>query len=183
MDMKKIMLTLMIFLLSLTGCTGKTSLETQLSGTWYMEGGQEVAFVLYDDGTCEIAGEYGTGTWSVVNDDQFKLTNYYGESETATIEKIEKDILVLSDGNVRTIFSRYSDRKLKENINENEEESINEGNSKNYEDKYLLQSVINPSYHYVPFTIDSSEHFWVEAINMDNEEERRMLNIDLELTI
>ncbi len=88
----------------------------------------------------------------MVNENQFKLTNYYGESETATIEKIEKDILVLSDGNVRTTFSRYTDSELKENINENEEESINEGNSKNYQDKYLLQSVIDPSYYYVPFT-------------------------------
>jgi len=61
-------LFIIILTLLLTGCTEKTDFESQLVGTWYMEGNQEASFVLYDDGTCEITGEYGTGTWSVGND-------------------------------------------------------------------------------------------------------------------
>lgn len=179
----RILLTMAILILSLSGCSGKSNeddFESQLAGTWYLEGSQEAAFVLYDDGTCEIVGEYGTGTWSVVNDNQFKLTNYYGESEAATIEKIENGILVLSAGDTKSTFSKYPDSESEEIINENEEEKITEINSKNYQDNYILQSVINPSFHYVPFTIDSNDYFWVEAVSIENEEEHRMLSINLD---
>lgn len=121
----KILLAITILILSLMGCAGKANFESQLAGTWYLEGSQEVAFVLYDDGTCEIAGEYGTGTWNVVNDNQFKLTNYYGESETATIEKIENGELVLSAGDEQSVFSK--------NLNNESEnkEIITEGSIRN----------------------------------------------------
>ena len=56
-------------------------------------------FVFYDDGTCEIATEYGTGRWSVVNEVQLKITNFYGESHTATIINVENGELILeADG-------------------------------------------------------------------------------------
>ena len=82
----KILLMITFFLLLLAGCAEKINFEAQLAGKWYSEGSQEAAFILYDDGTCEISGEYGTGTWSVVNDNQLKLTNFYGETETSTVE-------------------------------------------------------------------------------------------------
>ena len=104
----RILLTIVILMLSLVGCSEKTNeadFESKLAGIWYLEGSQEVAFVLYSDNTCEIAGEYGTGIWSVVNENQLKLTNYYGETETAIIVKIDNSELVLSDGNVKSYFS------------------------------------------------------------------------------
>ena len=87
-------LLLVLMLLALTACGG--SVENQLVGTWSREGNTGTAFVLYSDGSCEIAGEYGTGKWAIVNDNQLKLTNYYGESETATIEKISDKEMTLS---------------------------------------------------------------------------------------
>lgn len=101
---KKFLIMITIFMLLLVGCSGKADYESRLVGTWYTKGSSEAAFSLYDDGTCEIAGEYGTGTWSVVNDDQFKLTNYYGETETATIVGIENNCLTLGDENNQVQF-------------------------------------------------------------------------------
>ena len=85
--------TLLIFLI-LAGCKSK---EDMLVGVWYFEGTDEVAFNLYDDGTCDIPGEYGIGTWAVVNGNQLKLTNFYGEAETVSIVSIEKNCLTLGD--------------------------------------------------------------------------------------
>lgn len=91
--------------LGLISCGGK-SLKDQLIGAWYLngeatrdrDGAEGPAFTLYDDGTCVIASEYGTGTWAIVNEDQLKLTNFYGESDVATIESIENGRLTLDEG-------------------------------------------------------------------------------------
>ena len=79
-----------------TGC-GK-SREEQLTGSWYREDSTSPILTLYSDGTCELKGEYGTGTWAVVNDDQLKLTNFYGETETVTIIGISNGCLTIDDG-------------------------------------------------------------------------------------
>ena len=181
----RILLTIVILMLSLVGCSEKTNeadFESKLAGIWYLEGSQEVAFVLYSDNTCEIAGEYGTGIWSVVNENQLKLTNYYGETETAIIVKIDNSELVLSDGNVKSYFSNKpgNESKVEEIITDNEKEDIFEADTKKTLDHYVLQTVINPSYKNMPFTIDSDEHFWVEAVSIENEKEHRMLNINLD---
>lgn len=51
----KILLMITFFLLLLAGCAEKINFEAQLAGKWYSEGSQEAAFILYDDGTCEIS--------------------------------------------------------------------------------------------------------------------------------
>lgn len=84
------------------------SLKSQLVGSWYKDGktsvnrdgGRGPAFTLFDNGTCEIATEYGTGRWSVVNENQLQLTNFYGETEVATIESVENGCLTLENGAV-----------------------------------------------------------------------------------
>lgn len=95
---------MIMLLLSFSACGGKASLENQLKGSWYLPGNDIPAFTLYDDGSCEIDGEYGTGTWSVVNENQLKLTNYYGETETATIEEVADGTLILSSDGHTTTF-------------------------------------------------------------------------------
>lgn len=86
-----------VFVLSLfCGCSG--GYEKKLTGSWYREGYSSPYFTLYSDGTCEIDGEYGTGKWAVVNEDQLKLTNFYGESETCGIEAIKGGTLSLDSG-------------------------------------------------------------------------------------
>lgn len=92
---------MLLMALLLAGC-GK-SYEEQLAGSWYREGSASPIFTLYSDGTCEIKGEYGTGTWAVVNDDQLKLTNFYGEAETVTIISISNGCLTIGDGGDNTV--------------------------------------------------------------------------------
>ncbi len=101
--MKKRVISLalaLVLCLGLAACGGN-SLEKQLVGSWYYNGeltyGDPI-FTLYSDGTCVIASEYGTGTWAVVNGNQLKLTNFYGETQTATIENVQNGRLTLNTG-------------------------------------------------------------------------------------
>ncbi len=111
-----------VLVLSLVACdndsqtVNEKDLLSLLPGSWYIDGNQEPAFILYDDGTCEIDNEYGTGTWSVVNENQLKLTNYYGETKVATINELTDDKLVLGNGDDTQIFSSSSSA-----INQNEQ--------------------------------------------------------------
>jgi len=91
-----LLLLLIVFLF--TGCAGQASVEEQLAGNWCVDGEDEILFALYDDGTCQIAGSYGTGTWSVVNDNQLKLTDFYGQTEIAAIKEIKDGKLTLGIG-------------------------------------------------------------------------------------
>ena len=78
---------------ALTGC-GKST-EELLEGDWYEEGGYayQPDFQIYDDGTCKITGTYGEGKWAIVNKEQLKITNFYGEVYVLDIESVDKDCL------------------------------------------------------------------------------------------
>lgn len=107
MNRKKLLalgLAVLMLLLCLAGCGN--SIKSQLVGSWYLNGettydrdGKEgPALILYSDGTCVIASEYGTGTWALVNENQLKLTSFYGESEAKTIESLKNGCLTLEGG-------------------------------------------------------------------------------------
>lgn len=95
---------LLALVLSLAGC-GK-SLEKQLPGSWYLEGENEPYFIFYDGGTWNTLNGYH-GTWAVVNGNQLKLTNSYGEGGIVTIESLKNGCMKLSDsyGNSETIWN------------------------------------------------------------------------------
>lgn len=99
--------SMVMMLLLLVGCSHKNNYEELLAASWFEEGESEPIFTLYSDGTCEIDNEYGTGKWSIVNEDQLKLTNYYGETETVSIISIEDGCLTLGDssGNVVSLWN------------------------------------------------------------------------------
>lgn len=100
-----VLLIVFATLLLLVGCSKEDKVSSKLTGSWYLEGRDQASFTLYDDGTCEIAHEYGTGTWGIVNENQLKLTNYYGETQVATVSEVSKDKLVLtSDGSTFATF-------------------------------------------------------------------------------
>ena len=65
---------------SLTGCG--QNVEKLVVGDWYLEGSDRLRFTIYDD---------GTGKWSIVNDNQLKISDFYGESMVLKIEDIDKD--------------------------------------------------------------------------------------------
>ena len=89
---------LLALVLSLAGC-GK-SLEKQLPGSWYLG---EPYFIFYDGGTWNALNGYH-GTWAVVNGNQLKLTNSYGEGGIVTIESLKNGCLKLSDGGITSTF-------------------------------------------------------------------------------
>ena len=49
------------------------------------------AVVGYDDGTVNVPGSYGLGKWSLVNDNQLILSDFYGETIILKIENIDAD--------------------------------------------------------------------------------------------
>lgn len=68
----------------LSSC-GKSK-EELMSGDWYLQGDDRLSLSLYDDGTCQIQGDYGQGKWSIVDEDTLKLTDFYGETRTYPIQ-------------------------------------------------------------------------------------------------
>ena len=105
--MKNIIKILAVFTLIatllLTACSG--NIKSKMVGSWSFEEDGEPQYTLYSDGTCKIAYQYGTGTWAIVNNNQLKLTNYYGESNIAEIESVSKSEMVLSiDGDSITLY-------------------------------------------------------------------------------
>jgi len=104
----KIMILVIMTMALLAGCSKETNISSLLPGTWYPKGSESAAFTLYDDGTCEIEGEYGTGKWSVVSENQLKLENYYGETQIADIKEVLDGKLILADGDNTQTFLNTS---------------------------------------------------------------------------
>ncbi|MEI3302555.1 MAG: hypothetical protein V8R94_02925 [Lachnospiraceae bacterium] len=103
---KKILVILILLIVLCMPACKSQGVDSQLVGSWYIDEGEVASFVLYSDGTCAIAGEYGVGKWSVVNDNVLKLTNYYGQVESVTIKSIENGILVVGKGSDTNTFRR-----------------------------------------------------------------------------
>ena len=119
---------MIMVLLLLAGCGAEKGYEESLAASWFAEGDSEPAFILYSDGTCEIDGEYGIGKWSVVNDNQLKMTNYYGETETAPIISIEDGCLMLgSSPENAASFWNTAEKALAASEKTAEEETAEEG--------------------------------------------------------
>lgn len=98
----------------LSGCQNN-NFDKQIAGNiWYREGEDKPSFELFDDGTCVIKDEYGSGTWSIVDNDTLKLTDYYGQAEIATIVSIEGNKMVLKSGKDEVVF--YTEEYYKENF-------------------------------------------------------------------
>ncbi len=97
--MKKVRTWAVLFIVALlsvivlAGC-GKRSFEKQLEGDWYLEGYTEPSLSIYSDGTSEIIDQ-GACEWSVVNDDQLKFVNSYGEVQVFTIVSLKNNCLTL----------------------------------------------------------------------------------------
>jgi len=143
----KIMILVIMTMALLAGCSKKTDISSLLPGTWYPEGSESAAFTLYDDGTCEIAREYGTGKWSVVNENQLKLENYYGEVETVPIVSIEDNCLTLGEESNKVQFWN-SPRTSESEINESDQNE--KSGFSDFHVNYFLD-------------INSGDEFWVGA--------------------
>ncbi len=68
-----------------------------LANNWYRQWSDSLTFSLYDDGTVNVPGSYGLGKWSLVNDNQLILSDFYGETITLKIETIDDQWLVVYD--------------------------------------------------------------------------------------
>ena len=78
---------------SLTGCG--QNVEKLVVGDWYLVGSERLRFTIYDDGTVNIPGTYGTGKWSIVNKDQLKVSDFYGETFVLKIDDIDKNSMTV----------------------------------------------------------------------------------------
>lgn len=90
-----IVIALLFVVILFTGCGGSNRYEKKLAGSWYEEGRSSPAFTLYSDGTCDIYHIYGTGTWAIVNENQLKVTDFYGSSWVRTIVSIKGGCLTM----------------------------------------------------------------------------------------
>ncbi len=133
---------ILLLILGITACESK-SIDSQLVGSWYIDEGEVASFVLYSDGTCEIAGEYGAGKWSVVNDNVLRLTNYYGQVETATIKSIENGILILGEGNDTNTFRSNPSSSDEEVTQGSVDNSIVTGGNKNADNTIAEETIID----------------------------------------
>ena len=69
---------------------GKTT-EKLIIGDWYQQWSDSLTFSIYDDGTVNVPSSYGLGKWSLVNDNQLILSDFYGETIVLKIENIDAD--------------------------------------------------------------------------------------------
>lgn len=102
-----IMLILLIVISLLSGCSensAKGEIKSKIVGSWYFIGKPNCTFTLYEDNTCKSAEEDILGTWWIINDNKLRFINYYGKSETVTIEKFENNEMILSVGDTRRVF-------------------------------------------------------------------------------
>lgn len=141
----KIASILLVISILFAGC-GADNYEKQLVGSWYEAGDEEALFVFYEDGSCKIRNEYGAGTWAVVNNDRLKVTDFYGQSNTAMIATIEDGCLTLNiDGG--TEWKLWNVPNLEESSLSNAETQISnssdvsENDATTQPDTFTLSSV------------------------------------------
>lgn len=130
--------SLCLVLIVLLGGCGSNFSAKKMEGEWYAPGSSIPDITLYSDGTCEMSGEYGSGTWNVVNGNLLKMTNYYGEVETATIKSLSNKKLELSRGENTSTF--YSTPQEKTTIPDVFTDGIEAGVNHKEDDKYSFKN-------------------------------------------
>lgn len=96
--MKKRILSLLLALalvLAMTACGD--SLEKKLPGTYNLGGH---VLQIYSDGTYTETMHYGTGSWTFLEGNILKLTDFYGQSRTYELEDVTQEGIVLKNGSV-----------------------------------------------------------------------------------
>lgn len=96
--MKKRILSLLLALaliVSMAACGG--SLQNKLPGTYNLGGH---VLQIYSDGTYTETMHYGTGSWTLLEGNILKLTDFYGQSKTYELEDVTEEGIVLKNGSV-----------------------------------------------------------------------------------
>lgn len=118
-----------LMMITLTACSGKSGEKNSVVGKWYFAGANEPQFSLYEDGTCEIRGEYGTGKWSLSDGKELRMTNYYGESETVTLVSVNSEQMVISNGSENQTLYRNPQTANQESASETSNASDNKSDN------------------------------------------------------
>lgn len=74
------LMTIILMTILIVGCGN--SIKNTIIGEWANCNDESRVMKFYEDGTCEIPGEYGTCTYTIESDNLLKITNYYGEIQT-----------------------------------------------------------------------------------------------------
>lgn len=88
-------LLLVAFLLAATLSACGDNVADKIPGTW--TNGYST-YTFYSDGTYEESGHYGTGTWTVLDGDLLKFTNFYGESTTYPLKDVSASTITFDNG-------------------------------------------------------------------------------------
>ena len=173
--------SIVLIVISILPRDGK-AYSKNILGTWYYENG-DIAFSLYDDGSCEISGEYGLGNWQIVNNQTLRMTNIYGETETAKIYDLDKEFLRLGENGESVFYKdpvRYnvldnhdekgspSDAGNIDVFSENKQKNLNDYS--NFENNQLVDQndiikLYEHSRRYLGEFINGSAHVIVDDVN------------------
>lgn len=102
-----IALVILVFSLMQNYKSSAKELEEGLPGAWYCyytDGAIRKQFTLYDDGTCDISGTYGSGSWRIVNEYDLRITDFYGSTDNYRIISLKDGFLYMEvdRGNIAT---------------------------------------------------------------------------------
>lgn len=100
-------LILSFIILTFVGCDKEKNLSEKLIGQWGIENSDEVIIEFFNDGTCILANTYGTSTWSI-SENTLKIIDFYGETQTLTVNEINNEKMILSHGESSATFIRIT---------------------------------------------------------------------------
>lgn len=124
------------------GCSKEASTRDKLCGQRYFENGNP-SFLFNNDGSCIIENEYGTGSWDIVNDNQIRMTNYYGESEIVNLESVTADRLEVSLNGETAVFVKDPNKASSGSESKSESSGSSSSSQNNYDSPRSGRAFIN----------------------------------------
>ena len=118
--------SLSLFCIVLAGCE---NFKEDIVGSWYLAGDETPQIIFYDDGTCESQGQSSAGQWSIVNGNTLKISDFWGQTETAEIISIKGGILAIEkNGERASLYNKpHEKRREKPSRTNNEVEDDADG--------------------------------------------------------
>lgn len=134
-------------------------------GKWYDKNGR--CLDIRKDNTYKLDGEYGTGTWKILDGGEIEFIDFYGDSNTSELKKHKEYGLYISYNNRLFCKDGYP-----ENISNNSVSNKNNSDDKDYveeiEDEFdgakSEKIKIDPFYN-IQFTVSGVSPYCTVAIN------------------
>ena len=130
-----------LFVASFASCSNKNGVEEKIKndagnaivGKWYAKNGK--CFDVRWNNTYRLEGDYGTGSWRVLDDGTIEFIDFYGAVDTVSIEKDEKgrEFFKFFEGTFYRDEFPVDKKPNEDNLNnsDNKNDSDNIGNDSN----------------------------------------------------